>query len=111
MLEWIKEFPVAITVCDINGIITEMNDKSIATFASDGGAELIGKNLFDYHPEHCHAIIRHMLETGEPHSYTIEKNGSRKLIHQQPWFIDGKVSGLVELSIVLPLDMAHHVRS
>ncbi len=111
MHEWIKEFPAAITVCDADGIITEMNDKAIETFMADGGAELIGKNLFDYHPEHCNAIIRKMLATGEPHSYTIEKKGSRKLIHQQPWFKDGKVAGLVELSIVLPLEMPHHVRS
>jgi len=38
MHEWIKEFPAAITVCDLNGIITEMNDKAISTFAKDGGA-------------------------------------------------------------------------
>src|SRR6266496_1219850 len=26
--DWINEFPAAITVCDANGIILEMNDKS-----------------------------------------------------------------------------------
>jgi len=26
--DWMKEFPAAITVCDANGIILEMNDKS-----------------------------------------------------------------------------------
>jgi len=111
MHEWIKEFPAAITVCDKAGIITEMNDKAIATFAADGGAELIGKNLYDYHPEHCNVIIRRMLDTGQPHSYTIEKNGIKKLIHQQPWFKDGEVAGLVEISIALPADMPHYVRS
>jgi hypothetical protein len=29
---WIHEFPAAITVCDANGIILAMNEKSIATF-------------------------------------------------------------------------------
>jgi len=111
MHEWIKEFPAAITVCDKTGIITEMNDRAIATFAADGGAELIGKNLFDYHPQHCNEIIQHMLDTGEPHSYTIEKNGIKKLIHQQPWYQEGEVAGLVEISIALPLQMPHYVRS
>lgn len=111
MHDWIKEFPAAITVCDVEGIITEMNDKAISTFAKYGGAELIGKSLYDYHPEHCNVLIRKMLATGEPHSYTIEKDGMRKLIHQQPWFMDGKIAGVVEMSIVLPVEMPHYVRS
>ena len=111
MHAWIKEFPAAITVCDAEGIITEMNDKAISTFAKYGGAELIGKSLYDYHPEHCNVMIRKMLATGEPHSYTIEKDGQKKLIHQQPWFIDGKIAGVVEMSIVLPVEMPHYVRS
>ena len=111
MHEWIKEFPAAITVCDCEGIIIEMNDKAIATFASDGGAELIGKNLYDYHPAHCNKIIEKMMETGGSHSYTIQKGDVKKLIHQQPWFKDGKVAGVVEMSIVIPAEMSHYVRS
>ena len=111
MHAWIKEFPAAITVCDVEGIITEMNDKAVSTFAKYGGAELIGKSLYDYHPEHCNVLIRKMLATGETHSYTIEKDGQKKLIHQQPWFIDGNIAGVVEMSIVLPVEMPHYVRS
>ena len=37
---WIKEFPAAITVCDVEGIILEMNDKAAKTFESDGGYDL-----------------------------------------------------------------------
>ena len=29
---WIQEFPGAVTVCDSNGVILAMNDKSIRTF-------------------------------------------------------------------------------
>ena len=111
MHEWIKEYGVAITVCDLDGIITEMNDKAIATFAADGGKELIGKNLFDLHPEHCNVVIRKMLETGKANAYTIEKKGVRKLIYQEPWFRDGKIAGLVEMSLVLPPEMPHHERT
>ncbi len=52
---------------------------------------------------------------GETNSYTISKNGVKKLIHQTPWYKignDGKkmVGGLVEVSIVLPDDMPHFDR-
>lgn len=111
MHEWIKEFPVAITVCDRDGIITEMNDKAIRTFASYGGKELIGKSLYDYHPAHCNDKIRQMLLTGETNAYTIEKNGIKKLIYQQPLKENGEISGVVEMSLELPEEMPHHVRS
>lgn len=39
--DWTKEFPGAITVLDAEGIVLEMNDRSAATFATDGGRDLI----------------------------------------------------------------------
>jgi len=47
--DWIQEFPAALTVCDADGIILEMNDKAAKTFESDGGYALIGKNMLDCH--------------------------------------------------------------
>jgi hypothetical protein len=41
---WIREFPGAVTVCDRDGIILAMNDKSVQTFENSGGAGLIGSN-------------------------------------------------------------------
>lgn len=111
MHSWIKDFDVAITVCDIDGVITEMNEKAIKTFASYGGAELIGKSLYDYHPPHCNAKIRELLRTGKANAYTIEKNGVKKMIYQQAWFEQDQIAGLVEMSLVLPADIPHHVRS
>jgi len=108
--DWIKEFPNAVTVCDREGIVIAMNDKACATFAAEGGAKLIGHSLKDCHKLESWAKIQEMLATGTGNTYTIEKNGVRKLIHQQPWFRDGKVAGLVELSIELPKEMKHHVR-
>ena len=111
MHEWIKDFPAAITVCDTEGIILEMNAKACATFSEQGGTALIGKSLFDCHKPESVAAIREMLATGRNNVYTIEKNGVKKLIFQQPWRRDGKIAGLVEISLELPLQMAHHVRS
>ena len=110
MHEWIKEFPAAITVCDTEGIIIEMNDKAAATFANSGGKKLIGTSLYDCHQPRSNEMIRKMLASGEAHTYTIEKAGQKKLIHQQPFFIEGKVAGIVEMSIILPDDMPHYVR-
>jgi hypothetical protein len=108
--DWTKEFPVAITVVDPEGVILEMNDKSASTFAADGGMALIGTNSLDCHPEPSRTKLRRMLEEPKPNLYTIEKAGVKKLICQIPWKTDGKFAGIVELSIELPSELPHFVR-
>ena len=110
MNNWIKEFPAAVTVCDTDGVVMEMNDKSIATFQADGGAALIGTNLLDCHPEPSRTQLTGLLQDGIVNAYTIEKNGKKKLIYQSPWYVDGVYRGLVELSLEIPFDMPHFVR-
>ena len=107
---WVAEFPAAITVCDKDGTIVEMNDKSAATFADDGGANLIGKSLADCHPEPARTKVLDLLKSEKPNVYTIEKDGVRKLIYQSPWFINGTFGGFVELSLPSPSEMPHFVR-
>ena len=108
--KWIKEFNGGITVCDRQGIIIEMNEKAGKTFTKDGGTSLIGKSLLECHPEPARTKLLQMLESGATNSYTIEKNGVKKLIHQAPWHENGQYMGLVELSIEIPMEMAHFVR-
>lgn len=110
-IDWIKEFGGAVTVCDADGIILSMNEKACQTFAKDGGASLVGKNLFDCHPEKARAHLREIMEKRLTNSYTIEKAGVKKLIYQAPWYKDGIFAGLVELSIEIPVDMPHFVRT
>jgi hypothetical protein len=43
--------------------------------------------------------------------YTIEKNGVKKLIYQSPWYKDGEYAGFVEISLEIPLEIPHFVRS
>ena len=108
---WIQHFPGAVTVCDRAGVILEMNDKSAQTFAKDGGADLVGANLFDCHNLQSQAKIRALLDSGQTNVYTVEKNGLKKLIYQSPWYDDeGRLGGLVELSLEVPGDMPHFVR-
>ena len=110
-LDWIKEFPAAITVCDANGILLAMNDKAAKTFEKDGGYSLVGSNMHDCHPPHARAKTQVLLAEREKNVYTIEKNGIKKLIYQSPWYQDGKYAGFVELCLEIPLDMPHFVRS
>ncbi len=109
--DWIKEFPAAVTVCDKNGIILEMNDKAAKTFEKDGGRNLIGCNLLDCHPEQARSKVEALLAGHEKNVYTIEKNGIKKLIYQSPWYRDGEYAGFVELSLEIPFEMPHFIRS
>jgi transcriptional regulator with PAS, ATPase and Fis domain len=107
---WIKSFPGAITVCDSNGIVLEMNDSAIDTFKNDGGGELIGKNLLDCHPEPARSQLEEMLRTQKHNSYTIEKNGIKKLIYQTPWYSGDEYAGFLEISLPIPFEMPHFIR-
>ncbi len=110
MHEWIAEFPAAITVCDRDGIILEMNDKAAKTFELDGGYDLIGSNMLDCHPEPSRSKTERLLAAREKNIYTIEKKGIRKLIYQSPWDQNGQYAGFVELSLEIPAEMPHFVR-
>lgn len=110
VLDWAAGFPGGVTVCDTEGIILYMNDRSAEIFAASGGRALIGTNLLDCHPEPARTRVLELLASGERNVYTIEKAGQRKLIYQAPWQADGVFAGLVELSLELPVEMPHFIR-
>ena len=87
-----------------------MNEKSGKTFKKWGGLNLIGKSLADCHKPKSQETIKNLLNFAETHVYTIEKAGIKKLIYQTPWYSNGKVAGLVELSMEIPFEMPHFVR-
>ncbi|MBU2610669.1 MAG: PAS domain-containing protein [Chloroflexi bacterium] len=107
---WVKEFPAAITVCDPDGVILDMNAAAEEVFKEDGGRGLIGKNVLNCHPEPARSQLERMLDKQQKNVYTIEKKGKKKLIYQTPWYKDGAYSGFVELSIEIPFEMPHFVR-
>ena len=108
--EWYQELSFAVTICDTEGIVLGMNEKAGDTFAKWGGKELIGKSLLDCHNPHSQQVIKDMIHDDKTNCYTIEKEGQKKLIYQCPWYENGIVKGLVEISIVLPPEMPHFVR-
>jgi PAS domain-containing protein len=108
--EWVRAFPGAVTVCDRGGVILEMNERSVQTFAADGGAALIGTNVLDCHPEPARTKLAELLASGRTNVYTIEKQGVKKLVYQAPWYRDGAYGGFVELALEIPFALPHFVR-
>ena len=107
--DWALELDCGVTVCDKLGVIVYINKKAASTFAKYGN-NLLGHNLSEFHGDRAMAMINNMLGKVVSNSYTIEKQGQKKLIHQMPWFLDGEIAGLVELSIVIPMEMPHFIR-
>lgn len=108
-MEFFKEAPIAVTVCDKEGKILDMNDKSVATFVKDGKS-IIGHSLLDCHPEPARTKLLGLLANHDVNVYTISKNGVKKMIYQMPWFENGEFAGYIELSMVIPEEMPHYVR-
>ena len=107
---WLDGIAVAATVCDRQGKCLYLNEQAARVFAKDGGRALVGRSLYDCHPEPARARFAAQLAAPAPNSYTIEKNGVRKLIHQVPWWKDGDFAGVVELAFEIPAALPHFVR-
>lgn len=110
--EWAFGMDCAVTVVDTDCRIIFMNERSRQTFAARGGGDLIGHNIMDYHNDRSKGIIQRLLTEGGSNTYTISKEGKRKLIYQTIWRkADGSTGGLVELSIIIPEEMPHYIRN
>ena len=107
---WIREFRGAITVCDLDGMILEMNEAAIRSNAADGGAKLIGTNLLACHPEPSLSKLKAFMAQREPNVYTIEKKGVKKFVYQTYWHVDGTCRGFMEVVLEIPFQMPHFVR-
>jgi transcriptional regulator with PAS, ATPase and Fis domain len=107
---WVREFPAAVTVCDAEGRIIEMNGRAVEAFADDGGAKLLGTNVLDCHPEPARGKLKRMMESSRTNVYTIQKKKKKKFIYQSPWFEHGRYAGFVELSFEIPWDLPHFKR-
>jgi len=107
---WVKEIGSAITVCDRQGVIIEMNDVAINQFKKEGGKALLGSNLLDCHPEPARTKLKELMDQQMLNIYTIEKKGIKKLIYQTPWYQNGQYQGFVEMSVILPEIIPHFKR-
>ena len=108
---WFDKINFGITVSDCQGKIIYMNEKSAEIWEKSGGRELLGKSLFDCHPEPAKTMLEDLLSHQHTNSYTIEKDSQKKLIYQTPLYDEnGNYSAYAELSIELPANMKNFVR-
>lgn len=107
LIDWVKEFGGAVTICDDQGMVVEMNDAAIKSFKGN----FVGRSLFDCHPDAAGARLRELMDKRQANVYTIEKNGIKKLIYQSPWFKDGKYMGFMEIVMAIPDDIPHFPRA
>ena len=109
MIPYFEEADVAVTVCDKEGRIIEMNRQSVQV-NQKGDQSLIGSNVLDCHPEPARSQLQAMMTGQIKNVYTIEKGDVHKLIYQIPWYQGGEYAGFMELSMVIPAQMPHKVR-
>ena len=110
MLPYFEEADIAVTICDRDGNVLEMNRQS-RSINLKPGEEMEGKNILPCHSGEARNLLEHLLAAEEKHVYTIEKKGKKKLIYQIPWYKDGEYAGFMELSMVIPFEMPHKIRS
>ena len=112
-MDWIKDLPVAVVICDRKGVLTYLNDAAAAMYAPFGGYALLGTSVFDgcHKQQASNDKMMEIMETRKPHTYSIERNGVKRLIHQMPHIINGEVIGIVELAIIIPFEIPHFVRT
>lgn len=105
---WIEGLAVAVTATDRTGRIIAMNARAREEFAGDGA--LVGTNVLDCHPEPARSKTAVLYREQRDNHYTIQKHGRRKIIHQLPWYRDGRFAGIVEISVPLPEHLPHFDR-
>jgi len=71
---WIDESPDAIVVCDKEGKLLVLNEKAAKIFEASGGKALLGKSMFDCHPESIQPKIKALLANPRTITYTDELN-------------------------------------
>ena len=107
MSDWIDEFPGMISVCDKDGKILVMNNKIADYFASTGGKDLIGSNIYDCHSPKSAAMIKQMISHPKTRVYTTEEDGQKELVIHAPWYQNGEFSGLVEITVQFEGEIPH----
>jgi hypothetical protein len=108
--EWIATYPAEIMVCDQDGIILEMSNVSIQIYEKEGGAAMIGRNVFDHHNEADRRKMMNVVNQKRHMIYTAEKGGLKKLISIAPWLRDDEYAGFALIVLDLPKKIPNIVK-
>ena len=107
---WLDGFAVSIMVMDAEGKVLYMNDAADEVFKKFGGKNMVGSDISQCHKASSMITIKEMMENDSTNVYSIEKNGQKKIIYQAPWYEEGRVAGLVTMSLAVPEKIPHHER-
>lgn len=108
--DWSTECPIKLMILSRDGTILRMNHHMAEMHSADGGWELLGKSVYDCHPEPARAKLRGIVESAQPTLYTTDRAGVKEMIVLLPWFRAGVHAGLAHLSFVIPESLPHFVR-
>jgi hypothetical protein len=108
--EWISTYPAEIMVCDQDGTILEMSNVAIEIYRKQGGAEMIGRNVFDHHQEPARSKLISMVNQHQHVVYTTERGGNSKLVSIAPWYLQGEYAGFAMIVIDLPENISNIVK-
>jgi hypothetical protein len=91
-------------------VIVSINQYANKQFLKNGGRDLLGANLLDYHPEPSRSQLTLMLMAPTISTYTVEKSGIKRIIHQTPNFTKGVIRRVIEISFDIPNEIPHFNR-
>jgi hypothetical protein len=110
MSDWISTYPAEIMVCDQDGTILEMSDVSIKIYRKEGGANLIGRNVFDHHREPSMTQMMNVVKQKKHVIYTTERKGMKKLVSIAPWYRGDKYAGFALIVLDLPATIPNIIK-
>jgi PAS domain-containing protein len=110
IIPWAFTFPAEIIVCNPEGVILEMNETAIRLYESEGGAGMIGHNLYDHHQEPARSQVRSVASQRKTIIYTTEKNRLKKLVCIAPWYDKAEYAGFVLMVLDLPSEIPNLVK-
>jgi PAS domain-containing protein len=108
--EWVASYPAEIMVCDADGTILEMNDVAIRMYEAEGGAAMVGSNVFAHHKEPARSQVAQAIHQRRHLIYTTEKAGIRKLVSIAPWYRAGRYAGFALFVLNLPPEVPNLVK-
>jgi hypothetical protein len=108
--EWIATYPAEIMVCDQDGNILEMSNVAIQIYEQEGGAKLIGRNVFEHHAEPARSQMMKLVNQKRHVIYTTEKGGLKKLVSIAPWYRAGEHAGFALIVLDLPATIPNIVK-
>lgn len=108
--EWIVTYPAEIMVCNQEGTILEMSNVAVQIYEKEGGAKLIGRNVFDHHTEPARSQMMSVVNQKRHVIYTTEKGGLKKLVSIAPWYREGDYAGFALIVLDLPTKIPNIIK-